>query len=180
MVDAPAPPAPYAATSALVSIIGTGVTAAAVLVGAIWAYYKFVRGRTFKPRLRIEAQAEWLTQFDQLFIHARVCLTNIGASKISVVQQGTGLRISTLQPGPTGSSTRWRRLSTVAIVEHHSWIEPSETISDDVLIGGQGAKSKGIVRLETRVVCERKRNTNIAVSQIVIVPADAVISDRKA
>jgi len=53
-------PAPYAAASAIVTMIGTITTAVALLIGAIWAYYKFVKGRTFSPRVKLEAQAEWL------------------------------------------------------------------------------------------------------------------------
>lgn len=45
-------------TKTWVDIISTSVTTVAVLVGAVWAYFKFAKGRTFRPRVRIDLAAQ--------------------------------------------------------------------------------------------------------------------------
>jgi len=51
-------------------IIGTLITALAVIVGAVWAYYRFVKGRTYRPRLEVSMGGErqaghlWFTVAD--------------------------------------------------------------------------------------------------------------------
>jgi hypothetical protein len=63
----------------VVDIIGTGVTAAAVIIGGIWAYFKFVKGRTFRPRLEVGLAGQWRLFNGKDLLHARVTLKNIGA-----------------------------------------------------------------------------------------------------
>jgi hypothetical protein len=59
-------------------IIGTLITALAVIVGAVWAYYRFVKGRTYRPRLEVSMGGEWLTVDGTRLLLARVRLRNIG------------------------------------------------------------------------------------------------------
>jgi hypothetical protein len=70
-------------------------TAAAVVIGGLWAYFKFVRGRTFKPKLSIDMAGQWrsVTGVGNVF-HVRIKVTNIGASKANLRHSGTGLIVS--------------------------------------------------------------------------------------
>jgi len=65
----------------IVEIAGTTVTAVAVIVGGLWAYFKFVRGRTFRPRLELGMSGQWRMIKDEPFLHARVTVKNIGAAQ---------------------------------------------------------------------------------------------------
>lgn len=167
------PPAPYANATAIVGIIGTSVSALAVVIAAIWAYFKFVKGRTLRPRLAIEAESQWLQRGADWFIHARVSLTNIGTSKITFVQSTSGVRIATLGSVASGQVfPDWNEVAIADIFQKHSWIEPAEKISHDVLVAVAGTGSAMITQLETRIVCQRTLE-NIEVTQVAVCPADA-------
>jgi hypothetical protein len=135
-------------TAAFASI----ATTSAVVVGGIWAYFKFVRGRTFHPRLSVEILGQWRnvdTGHPEAYVfHFRVCATNIGAAKVTLKQYGTGLRLafpSEQQPSPPYSfaweyvavrkeSNKFREFEVIEILKDVQWIEPGETASDDLLL----------------------------------------------
>jgi hypothetical protein len=130
------------------------VTAVTVIVGGIWAYRKFIKGRTFKPRLSAELSAQWhhLPAVGHV-LRVRVGVTNIGASKLVFTPRRAGLKISF--PAAEQTSTAHRRTDewwadirwdpvpkleggaqarTFAILENHAWIEPGEKLADDLLL----------------------------------------------
>jgi hypothetical protein len=77
-------------------MIGTIVTAAAVIIGAIWAYYRFVMDRTYRPRLNVMMEGEWLDAGGARTLLARVRVKNIGNAVVQLQQRGTGLRVRRL------------------------------------------------------------------------------------
>ena len=130
------------------------VTAVAVIIGGTWAYRKFIQGRTFKPRSSAEASAQWhvLPGVGHV-LQVRISVTNIGASKLILVPRGTGLTISF--PAATQTSAahrrtdkwwadiRWEKVPlleggvqarTFVILKDHDWIEPGETVFDELLL----------------------------------------------
>lgn len=117
--------------------VGSVVTALAVIVGGLWAYFKFVRGRTYRPRLDVKMLAQWRFINGRHLLHARVTVTNIGASVVRLNQNGgTGLRVSVLsaqQPDPPDTAS-WDVVRVFEIFLDHEWIEAGETVSDDQLI----------------------------------------------
>src|SRR5262249_6336609 len=111
----------------VVDIIGTIVTAAAVIIGGIWAYFKFVKGRTFRPRLEVDMSGQWLKVDGKQLLQARIRVKNIGSSKVTLLQKGTGLRIGVLaeqQPSPPAAAT-WDGQRVFVVLKEHQWIEPS-------------------------------------------------------
>lgn len=129
--------------------ISSIVTALAVLVGGYWAYFKFVRGRTFVARLSIDLDGQWRRIPGMMnVLHVRVTVRNIGASKVAINQFGSGLEVGF----PVGE---WHHLVTWEKVEYrsgtepfdsrqfkvltqHEWIEPGETVSDELLLHLEG------------------------------------------
>jgi hypothetical protein len=148
------------------------VTAAAVIIGGIWAYFKFVKGRTFRPRLDVDTQGEWHVINGQRWLHSRVRLKNIGGSDVKLRQDGTGLRLSRLLPrDPTRKRAKWESLTVCKIFEDHDWIEPGETISDDSLLNLDVPEGEPVM-FQARLVCQqRKEEKNITVKSRRIVPA---------
>lgn len=127
--------------------IGSIVTAAAVIVGGIWAYYKFIRGRTYRPRLAVDLAGQWRRLDESDVLHLRVRVTNIGASKVALNQYGTGLQVAF--PGERrNNEIRWEKVRLKSgnepsaadaervfeVLLEHAWIEPGETVSDDLLL----------------------------------------------
>jgi hypothetical protein len=120
-----------------VSVIGTSATTVAVIVGVLWAYFKFVRGRTYRPRRAVKLLAQWRPINGRPLLHARIMVTNIGASVVTLHQErGTGLRVSVLaadQPEPP-TGVAWKVVRVFDILKEHEWIEAGETVSDDLLL----------------------------------------------
>jgi hypothetical protein len=169
----------------VVDIIGTAITGVAVIAGGIWAYFKFAKGRTFRPRLEVDLSGQWrrVGSWQRLnrkqLLQARIRVKNIGASKVTLLQRGTGLRVSVLaasQPPPPAPA-RWDSQRVFVILKEHSWIEPGETVSDDLLLD-LGTLAAVPTLFEARLVWRRRRR-NIVVSAREIISTDAKINGDK-
>lgn len=142
-------------------------TVMAIIVGAIWAWFKFIRGRTFRPRVSVEMLGQWRPTDGQqadtpCLFHARVRITNIGAAKVTLKQYGTGLNVSfPLEQQPSvPHSVQWQnyyasrsslgREGAFQVLEEVEWIEPGETVSDDLLLNLGAGPS--VVKLELHLV----------------------------
>jgi len=147
-----------------IDIIGPIITAVVAVLGGIFAYFKFVRGRIFRPRIDINMSAQWVKSDEKNLLLGRIEVKNIGTSKIAVKHRGTGLRVSALaadQP-PAPAATVWERRKTCAILKDHDWIESGETVSDDILLNLDIAPA--LVKFESRIVVLRTFFSNIEIS----------------
>ena len=134
----------------------TIVQIAAVVVAGIWAYYKFVRGRTFARRAELEVAASLLETDDARAVRIRPTLRNTGAAKIQ-------LRAKIAYVYAVGREG-WRarvdwgdRVASAALFANHAWLEAQETIVDDVLVPIDVARTDGALafRIECRVYEQR-------------------------
>lgn len=134
-------------------IVGTLVTAIAIVIGAVWAYFKFIKNRTYRPRLEVTMSAERTDAAGSPLLLARVAVKNIGNSVVQLLQHGTGLRVScfTDQQPLSPETASWLSMRVYKILREHEWIEPGETISDDVLIHAAGTVHVPVL-FETRLV----------------------------
>ena len=64
----------------LVDILGTIVTAIAVVVAGVWAYFNFVKGRTYRPRLEISLSGKWHAGSGTNWFHLVISVKNMGGS----------------------------------------------------------------------------------------------------
>ena len=160
-------------------IVGSAVTALAVIVGGSWAYFKFVKGRTYRPRLEVNLFGQWREVDGAQRYHARITVRNIGASVVRLLQRGTGLRVNLLaddQPRPPGRA-KWRKAGTFRIFLEHDWIEPGETVSDDLLLD-PGMSGPALVMLEARLVWKwSSHSEEIVVLARRMLPADSASID---
>jgi hypothetical protein len=118
-----------------ISAVQNAVQAAAIIVGGMWAYWKFVRGRTFHRRAELEVDASLLSSRTPRVVRAKVTLRNTGAADIPV--RAAVLRIFAFAPSyadADNEETGWRRIGTTGVFQDHQWIESQETVTDDVLI----------------------------------------------
>jgi hypothetical protein len=166
---------------AIVDIIGTAVTAAAVVIGGIWAYFRFVKGRTYRPRLEPGLSGEWRLIDGKCLLQARVTVKNIGASKVTLLQKGTGLRVSVLAAGqpPIPAPAEWEILKVFEILREHEWIEPDETIYDDLLLN-LGTFEPVLTLFEARLVSRWSRfGRNIEVFARRVIPVNSTIGEHQ-
>ena len=140
--------------SHVASAVSSLVTVLAVIIGGVWAYRKFVQGRTFQPRSSIEVSAQWhvLAGVDHV-LQVRICVTNIGGSKLTLLQRETGVRIlfpadkqtpaTRRSEDPWWADIRWEPVPkregqeeprTFVILRNHVFIEPGENVFDDMLL----------------------------------------------
>jgi hypothetical protein len=161
-------------------IVGTLITALTVFLGGVvFTYYQSVRGRTYQPRLEVSMAGEWLTVDGKRLLLARIRVKNIGASVVHLIQKGTGLRVRALADADAPGAASWVPGRVHTVLHDHEWIEPGETVSDDVLL--RLAVTDGHpVLFETRLVWRsstgRRRNTVVLARQVV--SADATIGQQ--
>lgn len=109
------------------------LTILGMIAGAIWTYFHYFRGRTYRPRLETSVAGQIIKQNETLFLVTKLKIKNVGLSKIDLEQSGTGMRIIGIESqDKVQKITKYQgvRLKTVPILENHSWIEPGETIDD--------------------------------------------------
>jgi hypothetical protein len=109
------------------TLIGLGVA-------GVWAYFNFVKSRTYYPRMQLGVSGEIRKKGDKQFLVPRVTLKNIGKSKVELNQSGSGYRVW-LAMGPledSGEMTWSGGKPVFPIFVEHQWIEPGESIFDEL------------------------------------------------
>jgi hypothetical protein len=109
------------------------IQAVAIVAAAVWAYYKFVKGRTFHRRAELELDGSFLA-VPSAAVRARAVLRNTGGADIPL--RAKILRVATYTTGDVDSrgQPEWREIAKARVFTDHDWIESQETINDDVLI----------------------------------------------
>jgi hypothetical protein len=108
----------------------------AIVVGGVAAYFKWFRGRVYRPRLETVAGGSFETNTGQ-YLLVNVRTKNVGLSEVRIEQQGSGVRIFSGQAASSNAEARnvdWKHHGTFPIYEEHGWIESNETIEHQRLI----------------------------------------------
>lgn len=145
------------------------VQATAVAVGGGWAFMKYVRGRTFRYRAKLNVIVEVLELNGAPSLQVHASMQNQGLSKIDIRAPGENAVIAYALPEadwlPDGF-VEWRNapiINHALLFEDHFWVEPGETIEDDVLIPVGGSGDDAVVyRLQVRVIGRRRLRIGLA------------------
>lgn len=145
-------------------IFGTAVAAIALIIGGIWAYFKFAKGRTFRPRIKVDLSGKWVSIGEKRLLQIRVTVGNIGTSVVRKLERGTGMRISVpdVNQSTPPALISWRSVGVFNTLVEHEWIEPGETVSDDRLLD-LGTSEPVVVQVEVRLILHRSLGSNIEV-----------------
>jgi hypothetical protein len=160
------------------------VTAAGVIVGGVWAYFKFVKDRVYRPRVNLDIAPRLLDSEDgRRLLVCRFDLENTSASKISIRHEGTAAIISSGTLGPQAlDETKWSPLEESAVLDiftKHDWLESTETISDEVAVP-VSADASCIYRIELHLNITDPwplRNGHITISTFRIVTSARVLPE---
>ena len=117
--------------------IAAVINIAAVVVGGVWAYFKFAKGRTFAYRMELSLEGGLLVAGGVRALDVRVTLRNTGAAKVPLGQALKIVRVYGARRAEwLGDATLdWGDpLAIVEVLEHHAWIEAQEVIGDEVLV----------------------------------------------
>lgn len=147
----------------------------AVIAGGVWAYYRFIRSRTFRPRFSVEICGQWRLHPKAYVFHVRVRVTNIGAAKVTLQHWGTGLRISfpSDQQPAYPNCVDWEGVA-FRVLEKHDWLEPGETVSDELLLDLGRNPTVAMVEVELNW---RLRRKGVEVFARRIIPPDSEMID---
>ena len=138
-------------------------TITAVIIGGLWAYFNYFRGRTYKPRLELKVTGNLIRRDETNYLLAVAQLSNVGLSKIKIKQEGTALLVSLYQNFDTVTkvlSVDYDHLAAFPVFEYHLWVEPGEQIEEQQLIVLPDLE-RPILRVELRIVCQRSLFRNI-------------------
>src|SRR4051794_24842627 len=69
------------------------VTAAGIIGGGIWAYYRFIKDRVYSPRLDVRIEASRQPIGGASYLDCAVSVHNVGLSKVKLLHTGSGIRI---------------------------------------------------------------------------------------
>lgn len=139
------------------TVIGLGVA-------GVWAYFNFVKSRTYYPRMELTASGDIRAKASDHYLVPRVSLHNIGKSKVELQQSGSGYRVWIAK----GEADQYGELiwsggkPVFEIFTQHQWIEPGESIFDEVsllLLPRDCIAVKIEVRLSAAIGWPRRKNT---------------------
>jgi len=138
-------------------------TVAALIVGGLFAYYKFFKGRVFVPRLETGLLVKSICKGGTSYLIASLELKNVGLSRVDIHQKGTALGISSYEgpqpPVKTAQNVPWKKLKSFSVFERHKWIEAGETIKDELMVAIPNCE-KLAFRLEFRLIGSRTELTS--------------------
>lgn len=113
------------------------LTAVGILIGGVFAYYKFVKGRVFKSRLELKVSGKVITQKQKRLLVASAQIKNTGLSVVYLNNELIGInlyRSFQLKGTTKEQQPLWKKPVSFPVFQNHGWVEPDETISDEILI----------------------------------------------
>jgi hypothetical protein len=126
----------------------------AFIAGGIWAYFKFVKGRTFQESLTPVVAGKFVSIDGEVFLVVTTQIKNVGLSKITFNQTGSALIIFeyTPTPSPEIHTVADSRLTSFDVfAQKDRYIEPNEIIEGQRLIAIPKSVSLAY-RLELEIV----------------------------
>jgi hypothetical protein len=140
----------------------------AVILGGIWTYLNYVRGRTFERRLepKISGKISPGVGVGTWMVSGMVQAKNVGLSKVDIEASGTAIVIEDMVLGTSKKGVP--KIVEVDILggvldvfKRHRWIEPGETIEESFAAPLPVRNDRTGVRLWLRIVSRHKIFKNI-------------------
>ncbi len=120
-----------------VRVVAAALQGAAIVLGAVWGYIKFVQGRTFNKRGELEVAGTLLTDGDASAMMVRVTFRNTGLTRIYLARKVKRVLVyaALAEAWPDGKPIDWGEpVRKRKIFKSHQWVEGQETITDEVLV----------------------------------------------
>ena len=114
-------------------IVQSAATVAAVIGGALWAYYRFVKSRTFQARLTVGVSGKCHRVEGRTFIVVNATVQNVGAGKANIKQSGTAIRLwghDSYDEFDGSAKLQEEAIGTYDVFEGHDNAEPLESFED--------------------------------------------------
>jgi hypothetical protein len=144
-------------------------TGFAFIVAGIWAYRRYVKTREDKPRLEPSITARSVPFGGTQYVLVTLQIRNTGVCDVDISQKGTGLDVSLVTRGSTSGDVvpaTWTAPPILEVFKNHQWIEPGETITDQVLLDTPVSEQL-ILKMELHLYSQKN---NVRWQAISIVP----------
>lgn len=144
----------------LAQVVRDLVTAIALIIGGGFAYFKFVRGRTFTERLEASVDARLDSTRNLLLVNASAQATNIGLREFHLAREGTALRLFVhrlSEPGSEASEASWELVGSWRVFGEQEILEPGEALQEFKVIE-TSATGFAAFKLELDVYSSSGRN----------------------
>jgi hypothetical protein len=127
----------------------------AILVGGLFAYFKFFKERVYRPRLEPQVSAELLGDPRQRFLRVVGGVKNTGLAKVNIDLEPSCLRIFGAERLPErADEPEWTRIATLDISDRHEWVESQEMLRQTWLVALPQGSTFPAYRVELRLVGE--------------------------
>jgi hypothetical protein len=149
----------------------------AIFLGAGWAYFKFVRGRTFAERLEASVGSMPFQAGEVIALRIRASITNTGASIVRLDDDVKVVYVYGAEMAAAGPGVRvdWGgHLALTSVFAEHKWVEAQETVSDEVLVT---IPDSGWVACRVELIIASKKKKRWGATAIV--PATDIEGGRK-
>ena len=106
-------------------------------LGALWAYFKLIKGRVYNRRLEPAIKAKVLKAEHHTCILVSITIKNVGLTRVDLDQSSSTIIVNVYSARDYVSefhNALWREVGIVQALLHHSWIEPGELVSEERLI----------------------------------------------
>ena len=113
------------------------ITIVVLSLGTIGAYYKFLKGKIFRPRLQLDVGGRVIEDGELTCLLVNLQLKNVGTSTVEFNREGTLIKVFYYGADyyePTPHLAFWQPLRSFRIFENIGWIESGEQTQDAVLI----------------------------------------------
>jgi hypothetical protein len=110
------------------------VQIAAIVIGAIWAYYKFVKGRVWHRRAEPTVEATLISNAETPALRTRVTLENTGAADVPLRTSLLTIFSAVAGESDEHGEARWQQVARAHAFRDHESVESQETITDDLVI----------------------------------------------
>jgi hypothetical protein len=143
----------WSVTENFTSSVQNIVQVLAFLAGGWWAYFKFIKGRTFKESLVPGVRGKLLFIKDVQYLIVTTQIKNVGLSKIEFNREGSALIVFQCEysAGAEIHTVIDNKLGSFDVLhENDRYIEPNELIEDQRFIALPG-RQKLAYRLEVQI-----------------------------
>jgi hypothetical protein len=142
---------------------GRILTMLAIAVGGAWVYFNFFRGRTYRPRLELSITGVHTFGSSNSMMVLTASLRNVGLSRVAIAPKGTVCTVSALPAQEASALPRliqeWEQPHVSRILSAHEWIEPGETVVEQLLVA-LPSTVQAAYRVTARVVAADAKEWN--------------------
>jgi hypothetical protein len=153
----PSPPSDSTGLSTALDLIDKITKILALLIGGMWAYLNYVRGRTFKRRLEPSITGKTILSKGVLFLSGLAEVKNVGLSKVPIEQKGTAVEVLALKlrnDDADAPELHTEDVDVRSVFKRHGWLEPGEHIQESFFLPVPEKSHLVALRLRLRIVAD--------------------------